>query len=151
MSYLSTALNRIAEKQQLRQADVMRAAGLTRSHVSRIFSGDQRIVTDTDFTALLRAFGKDPHDQAELVAARCEDARVGPGSGRVEICIKRPETAAAIRQTPSLEFKEVKLSHETERAFAWLRSQCPLNPALERHLVGYAQLTGMPASGGSGG
>jgi hypothetical protein len=35
------------------------------------------------------------------------------------------------------------LAHETERAFEWLRSQCPINPELETHLVGYARLTGM--------
>ena len=39
--------------------------------------------------------------------------------------------------------EHIKLSNQTERAFAWLRSQCPLNPDLEKHLVGYAKLTGM--------
>ena len=32
---------------------------------------------------------------------------------------------------------------ETERAFAWLRSQCPVNADLEKHLVAYAKLMGM--------
>ena len=77
--------------------------------------------------------------QAELVAARCMDARVGPGSELVEIMVKKSgATPAATRPAP-----EVELSAETERAFAWLRSQCPLNPDLEKHLVGYAKLTGM--------
>ncbi len=44
------------------------------------------------------------------------------------------------------DFPEVHLSQETERAFAWLRSQCPLNPDLEKHLVGYAKLTGITSS-----
>jgi hypothetical protein len=148
MSYLSTALNRIADKQQIRQADVTRATGLTRSHVSRLFSGGQLILTDTVFITLLRAFAKNPADQAELVAARCEDARVGPGSASVQITVTRsaPANAEKIK-----DFKDVQLSHDTERAFAWLRSQCPINPALERHLVGYAELTGMPSTDGSGG
>jgi len=45
--------------------------------------------------------------------------------------------------TASRPAPEIELSAETERAFAWLRSQCPLNPDLEKHLVGYAKLTGM--------
>ena len=45
------------------------------------------------------------------------------------------------------EFPEVELSHETERAVAWLRSQCPVNPELEKHLVGYAKLTGLDSFG----
>jgi hypothetical protein len=42
-----------------------------------------------------------------------------------------------------IELPQVHLSSETEKAFLWLRSQCPLNPDLEQHLVGYARLTGM--------
>ena len=45
--------------------------------------------------------------------------------------------------TASRPAPEIELSAETERAFAWLRGQCPLNPDLEKHLVGYAKLTGM--------
>jgi hypothetical protein len=68
------------------------------------------------------------------------DARVGPGAEMVEITIKGRPPADGPKQP---EFPDVELSHETERAFAWLRSQCPLNPELEKHLVGYAKLTGM--------
>ena len=82
MSYLSTAFNRIAEQRKLTQAEIGRYASLTKSHVSRIFSGDQRTVTDQDFVAILKAFHREPLDQAELVAARCMDDRVGPGASR---------------------------------------------------------------------
>jgi hypothetical protein len=69
------------------------------------------------------------------------DVRIGPGADLVEITIKgQPKSSGA---TSAGEFEKVELSHETERAFAWLRSQCPVNPDLERHLVGYARLTGM--------
>jgi hypothetical protein len=77
--------------------------------------------------------------QAELVAARCMDARVGPGSELVEIMVKKSGSAPAAQLQPP----SVELGAETERAIAWLRSQCPLNPDLEKHLVGYAKLTGM--------
>src|SRR3954463_4336025 len=141
MSYFSTALKRIAERNELKQADIVRECGLTRSHVSRLFTGDQKQVYDADMAAILRVFRRDPHDQAELVAARCMDARTGPGADLVEITIKGQTHAR--REKPASEFQEVELNHETERAIAWLRSQCPINPDLEKHLVGYARLTGM--------
>ena len=65
------------------------------------------------------------------------DARVGPGADLVEIRVKgRTEKAVA-------EMPHIELGEEAERAFAWLRSQCPLNSDLEKHLIGYARLTGM--------
>jgi transcriptional regulator with XRE-family HTH domain len=141
MSYFSTALKRLAERNELRQADIVRESGLTRSHVSRLFKGDQKMVYDIDVSAILRVFRSNPHDQAELVAARCMDVRTGPGAELVEITIKSEGQAQPSGR--EREIQEVELSHETERAFAWLRSQCPINADLEKHLVGYARLTGM--------
>jgi transcriptional regulator with XRE-family HTH domain len=141
MSFFSTALKRIAERNELRQADIVRESGLTRSHVSRLFKGDQKMVYDIDVSAILRVFRSNPHDQAELVAARCMDVRTGPGAELVEITIK--SEGQAQQSGREREIQEVELSHETERAFAWLRSQCPINADLEKHLVGYARLTGM--------
>src|SRR5262249_13523991 len=124
-----------------KQADIGRLSGLTRSHVSRIFAGEQKNVTDDDFIALLRPFGK--HAQAEIIAARCMDAKAGaagnPGADLVEVKIRNAPPA----EKRELELPEIHLSRETERAFAWLRTQCPINPDLEQHLVGYARLTGM--------
>jgi transcriptional regulator with XRE-family HTH domain len=139
MSYFSTALKRLAERNDLKQADIVRESGLTRSHVSRLFTGDQKLIYDSDMAAILRVFRRNPHDQAELLAARCMDVRTGPGADLVEITIK----GDGQRSEREREVQDVELSHETERAFAWLRSQCPINPDLERHLVGYARLTGM--------
>jgi transcriptional regulator with XRE-family HTH domain len=139
MSYFSTALKRIAERNDLKQADIVRESGLTRSHVSRLFTGNQKMVYDADIAAILRVFRRNPRDQAEIVAARCMDVRTGPGADLVEITIK----GEGQRSGRERENQDVELSHETERAFAWLRSQCPVNPDLERHLVGYARLTGM--------
>ena len=56
MSYFSTALKRIAERNEVKQADIVRESGLTRSHVSRLFTGDQKFVYDADMTAILRVF-----------------------------------------------------------------------------------------------
>ena len=137
MSYLSTALNRLADSHGLKQADVARESGLSRAHISRLFAGDQSGLSDENFIAVLKTFSRNKAAQAELVAARCMDARVGPGADMVEISV----TGDAPKK--SKQVSHIELSNQTERAFAWLRSQCPLNPDLEKHLVGYAKLTGM--------
>jgi len=143
MSYLSIALQRQIERRRMNQSELARGAGLSKSHVSRLFSGESKDLSDENFVAILKTFSADPLSQAELVAARCMDARVGPGSELVEIRVKTVEPGAKKTAPSGTDFPDVELSHETERAFAWLRSQCPLNPDLEKHLVGYAKLTGM--------
>jgi transcriptional regulator with XRE-family HTH domain len=139
MSYLSIALQRRAERRQLNQSDLAKLSGISKSYISRLFSGVSSELSDENFIAVLKVFAADPAAQAEIIAARCMDARVGPGSELVEIMVKKSNPSPiASRPAP-----EIELSAETERAFAWLRSQCPLNPDLEKHLVGYAKLTGM--------
>ena len=140
MSYLSIELQRQSERRALNQSELAQASGLSRSFISRVLSGESRDVSDDNFIRLLKAFAADRGAQAELVAARCRDARVGPGAESVDIQVKGGGKAER-RESESEE--RVHLSEETERAFAWLRRQCPLNPNLEQHLVGYARLTGM--------
>ncbi len=140
MSYFSTALQRASERRRLNQSDLARESGISRSFISRVMSGESRELSEQNLVAILKIFSADPMAQGELVAARCMDARVGPGAELVEIRLKgagKGEKAVAELS------EEVHLSQETERAFAWLRSQCPVNPDLERHLVGYAKLMGM--------
>ncbi len=144
MSYFRVALQRAAERRQLSQADLARHAGLSRSYVSRLLSGENADLSDANLAAILKVFSADQHTQAELVAARCMDARVGPGSELVEIAIKHDARVATDARPSEIVSKgDVHLGAETERAFAWLRSQCPVNGDLEKHLVGYARLTGM--------
>jgi len=143
MSYFSIALQRQAEKRQLNQSDLGRQCGLSRSFISRVMSGESRDLSDQNVVAILKVFATDVRAQADLVAARCMDARhvasaAGPGAGLVEIRVSSAGPLEKREMEP-----QVHLSKETERAFAWLRSQCPLNPDLERHLVGYARLMGM--------
>lgn len=140
MSYLSIALQRRIERRQMNQSDLANQSGISKSYISRLFSGAAKELSDENFVAVLKVFAADPQAQAELVAARCMDVRVGPGSELVEISVKGRVPAKSEKQK---DFPEVELSHDTERAFAWLRSQCPVNPELEKHLVGYAKLTGM--------
>ena len=144
MSFLSTTLQRRAEIRRLNQADIAKQSGISRSFVSRLFTGEFTDMSDENFTALLNVFVADSQAQAEIIAARCMDtiatareARV-PGAALVEVVVKK---ADATDNTPAAPV--VRLSAETERAFAWLRGQCPLNPDLERHLIGYARLMGM--------
>ena len=53
--------------------------------------------------------------------------------------VKVPGGGAAEAKLP-----DVELSHETEEMFRWLRRQCPLSPAMEKHLLGFAKMMGMP-------
>ena len=140
MSYLSIALQRRLERRSMNQSELAKFSGISRSYISRLLSGEFSELSDTNFTSLLKVFSADPQAQAELVAARCMDARVGPGSELVEISVKgrTPDKGTKLH-----EFPVVELSHETERTIAWLRSQCPVNPDLEKHLVGYAKMLGM--------
>lgn len=139
MSYLSIALQRQIERRRMNQSELARGAGLSKSHISRLFNGESHDLSDENFVAILKTFSADPLSQAELIAARCMDARVGPGADLVEIRVKGAGQADKRETEPP----QVHLSQETERAFAWLRSQCPLNPDLEQHLTGYARLMGM--------
>jgi len=147
MSYFSNALQRCAERRQLNQTDLAKRSGISSSYVSRLYSGEARDLSDANFAGLLNAFATDAAAQAEIIAARCMDireiARVAkaPGTDLVEIAVHQHQRPVENTNPPKLPV--VELSHETERAFEWLRSQCPINPDLEKHLVGYARLTGM--------
>src|SRR5688572_29975895 len=85
MSYLSIALQRRLERRSMNQSDLAKSSGISRSYISRLLSGEFSELSDANFTSLLKVFAADPQAQAELVAARCMDARVGPGSELVEI------------------------------------------------------------------
>ena len=139
MSYLSIALQRQIERRRMNQTELARGAALSKSHISRLFNGESHDLSDDNFIAILKTFSADPLAQAELIAARCMDSRVGPGADLVEIRVK----GAGQADKREIDPPQVHLSQETERAFAWLRSQCPLNPDLEQHLTGYARLMGM--------
>ena len=147
MSYFSTALQRCAERRQLNQSDLAKRSGVSNSHISRLYNGESRDLSDANFVGLLSAFATDPAAQAEIIAARCMDIREiarfakAPGADLVEIATR--QTHRPVESAKATRLPVVELSHETERAFEWLRSQCPINPDLEKHLVGYAKLTGM--------
>jgi len=138
MSYFRVALLREAERRRLMQIDLARAAGLSKSYVSRLLNGENAELSDENFIAILGVFATDKREQAEIIAARCMDARVGPGSELVEIRIKDSAGKEELPKAP-----QVQLGQEAERAFAWLRGQCPMNADLEKHIIGYARLTGM--------
>jgi len=145
MSYLSITIRRQIERRRFNQSDLAREAGLSRGYVSKLLSGEPHDLSEQNFAAILRIFSADKLAQAELVAAHCMDACEGirdagiPGADLVEIRLK----VAPPGEKRENELPQVHLSQETERAFAWLRSQCPVNPDLEKHVVGYAKLMGM--------
>ena len=143
MSYFSVALQRQAESRHLSQSDIARQCGISRSFISRLMSGESRDLSDQNVVALLQVFSADPQAQADLVAARCMDAReVARAAGTIGAQLVDIQVKNAAKAEKG-ELPQVHLSAETEKAFAWLRTQCPLNPELEQHLVGYARLMGM--------
>jgi transcriptional regulator with XRE-family HTH domain len=146
MSYLGTALTRLTEQHGLIQADLSRKTGLSRAHISRVCNGEAKDLSDEHFGSVLKVFASNPRSQAELIVARCMDAKEGgvaaapSAAALVEIRV-RGQTPTAPPESESPE--HIHLSRETEKAFTWLRSQCPVNPDLEKHLVGYARMLGM--------
>jgi len=64
MSYLSIALHRQTVLRLLNQSDIARGAGLSRSYISRLFSGEAHELSDQNFTAILKIFSADQLAQA---------------------------------------------------------------------------------------
>src|SRR5947208_3740669 len=116
MSYFRVALQRAIEERRLNQAELAREAGLSRSYVSRLFSGEDAALTDESMTALLKVFSANQRTQAELAAARCMDARVGPGSELVRISVERGEREEREErgERGEREIPQVQLGEETE-------------------------------------
>lgn len=138
MSYLGITLQRIAGDNDRSQKLIAENSGISRSTINRIFSGEIKDVADADFAAIASATTQKKQQQAELVAARCDDVRNGPGADLVEIVVRGKPVERKLT-----EFPEVKLSREHERALAFLRSQVPLNEALGDVLKNMAVAMGL--------
>ena len=98
---------------------------------SRLLSGEYHELSDQNFSARLSLFSADVAAQAEIAAARCQDTCVGPAAHLVEIHVKAGgnKSGPAESEVPA----HIPLSPDTERAFAFLRKQCRLDPDLEKH------------------
>jgi len=148
MSFLGTALQRISDERGLSQSDVARQSGVSRSYLSRVFGGESQDLSDQHFVAVLKVFAADPKAQAEIIAARCTDvlhpakAANIAGAALVEIKLHggKPSDRAELVDAPHA---GIQLTKEAEKTFSWLRSQCPLRPDLQRHLIDTAKLLGM--------
>ena len=104
MSYLSIALQRQLDLRGINHTDLARDAGISKSFISRLMSGECKEVSDQYFTAILKAFAASPQAQAEIVAARCTDVRVGPGSEHVAITLKVPHHGTDTPPPTTLEY-----------------------------------------------
>ena len=98
MSYFSTALQRCAERRQLNQSDLAKRSGVSNSHISRLYNGESRDLSDANFSGLLNAFATDPSAQAEIIAARCQDVLAVARAALSEAGAK-PEHLAAVAAT----------------------------------------------------
>src|SRR3954447_17220092 len=94
MSFLGTALQRISDQRGLTHAEIARQTGVSRSFISRVCAGESRDFSDQHFVAILKVFAADPKSQAQIIAARCTDARHPAaaaeivGAALVEVTIK---------------------------------------------------------------
>lgn len=146
MSFLGTTLQRVSDERGLTHAEIARQSGVSRSFISRVCSGESRDFSDPHFVAILKVFAADPKSQAQIIAARCTDswypaeAAAIPGAELVEITIKTTSNAEKGEVNVTNRSEKFHLTKEVEDAIDWLRSQCPVNPELQRHLVGYARL-----------
>lgn len=136
MSYLGVALERIAKENKRSQKDIAESANMPRSTVNRYFTGLYKEISDNEFAELIAAVTSKPGSRAELVAARCEDVRNGPGADLVEITVRG-------KPAERKQVNEVKLGPDHERALAFLRSQIPVNPALGDLVKNMAAAMGM--------
>jgi hypothetical protein len=142
MSHLGIALQRVAQDNSRTQREIAQKTNLGTSHIHRVFSGAQKFVTDEDFAAIVAATANNTRERAEIVAARAKDVINGPGSELVEVNIKGKapsESKDALLEAMS----KTKVSHEHERALAFIRSQIPLNPALGETVLNWARSLGM--------
>ena len=137
MSNFSETLGRIMEKQQppVTLHDIARHLGSSEAHASRLVSGRQKFVSDEDFIKILEKVATTQRDRAALVAARCLDHKIGPGSEMVRISIGNKKSKG------EREF-QLELDQETEEAFDYLRSIIPQNPKVKEMVIGWAGLLG---------
>ncbi|MGZ4964289.1 MAG: helix-turn-helix domain-containing protein [Limisphaerales bacterium] len=147
MSFLGTALQRICDERGITHTEIARQSGVSRSFISRVLSGESQDFSNQHFVAILKVFAADPTSQAEIIAARCTDAWHPaeaaniPGANLVEIKIHgTAEEPGKVGRHDGGRYASIHLTKEVEDAIDWLRSQCPVNPELQRHLVGYARL-----------
>lgn len=135
MSYLGIALQRIAQENDLSQSEIVRRAQWDKASMSRTFGGD-RAPDNKEFAELVAVIAKTPRQRAELVAARCEDMRNGPGSEMVEILVR----GKPIEQAPP---SAIKLPQKYEKVMEFLRGEIINRPTLGDFLTDYARQIGM--------
>jgi transcriptional regulator with XRE-family HTH domain len=143
MGYLGSVLKVQLEKRGWPAAEISRKTGLQQSWLSRIIRGQQTSTEHDDFIAVLRCFGKDerghptPADQAQIIAARLMDHRIGPGAELVKVSVQS-ESGSASRPV-----KTPKISPEEDRALEFLRLS-PYRDKIRPMIIILAKTFGMP-------
>lgn len=138
MSFLSNQLAVIAERNQVRQTDIVSATGFPASHISRIFSGKQVFVSDEDLDQILAAVARTPEERAKIVRARLQDAYRGKNTDAVKIVLRG---GAGKSEKPSL---PGELDPEIKRGLEFLAGLVLSNPSVGEAILGLARMMGMP-------
>jgi hypothetical protein len=141
MGYLGSTLKAQLNKRGWKAVDLTRKTGLQQSWLSRITRGQQTYTEHADFIKIVQCFAKDengdpsPGDQAQIIAARMLDHRVGPSAELIQVSVRPPSGSA--RPVKS------RLSPEALRAFDFLMTHPP-SDKVEPLVINMARLLGMP-------
>jgi transcriptional regulator with XRE-family HTH domain len=138
MSHLGVTLKQLMQEFDFTGYEVAQKAGLQNSKVSRIIHGD-RPRSHKDIVRLCEVFAKHPKTgaktpmaQARLIAALCNDSRVGPGAELVKVVIQKPGQTG----------KYVRMSNQAEEAFEYIRSAIHDQPEREKFIIQLAEMMG---------
>lgn len=140
MSYFANCLQRLLDETDMRQRDLAKKSGLYDSQISRWLKGEVLEISRPDVERVLNAFGKDPKTgkptperQARLVAARCLDAKHGPGSEWVRVSIENPTASTG---------KEPLIAREEEEALRFIHAALIQNKEYGKFVIQLATLMG---------
>jgi transcriptional regulator with XRE-family HTH domain len=144
MSYLATEMARILREREMKPIELSKSSGVTQSQISRLLNGQQVSIADEDFESISTVLGRDPKEQATLLAARMRDVCRGPAADRIKIQISGEDL---IRETPPP--YGIKFPPALEQAFAIIHSWVLEDDDVRDIIVGLANLkrTGDPATG----
>ena len=133
MTHLARELQRLCGLHQppLRQIDICRKTGLSRTVVNLVMTGKQKFNSDETFAKLVAFVGRNQLERADLVAARMKDMCVTDGGELIEILIKKGKKARAF---------EGKLDPKAAEAIEYFAKNVSKNSKLRAAVVGLYEI-----------
>jgi len=146
MSYFSRKLEALLDKNcrenevnPSKAIDLVRAAKLPQSVVSRWINGEQIHISEEDWASLSKAITDDPKARAELLAAHLMDYNNGPGSEMVSITVAGSGASHKSKANEILKLIE-SLPPKEEETLLTLLPLLKISKLLRDHLSSLANL-----------